>query len=69
MIYFIDNHRCDCGTLFEWKTFFLQSSEAAFGRWDDMQKNVINQNIIKKAYHITVRCPKCGKTYLIVHEK
>ena len=43
MKFFSGNYQCECGTQFEWKTLFLQSGEGVFGRWDDMQKNVIGK--------------------------
>ena len=65
---FSENYQCDCGTQFEWKTLFLQSGEGVFGRWDDMQKNVIRKSMENEVYHITIRCPKCGKTHFIIKE-
>ena len=65
---FNDTHQCECGIGFKWKTFFLQSDESWFGRWDEVKKNVINQTIINKQYHITVRCPGCGRKHFIVKE-
>ena len=35
---FSDSHQCECGIMFEWKTFFLQSDESWFGRWGKFQK-------------------------------
>ena len=63
-----ENYQCDCGTHFEWKTLFLQSGEAMFGRWDELNKNVIDKDIINKQYHITVRFPKCNRRHFIVKE-
>lgn len=65
---FSENHQCGCGMQFEWKTFFLQSGESWFGRWDEAKKNVIDQDIINKQYHITIRCPKCNRRFFIVKE-
>lgn len=65
---FSENYQCDCGTQFEWRTFFLQSGESWFGCLDEAKKNVIYQEIINKQYHITVRCPKCNRRYFLVKE-
>lgn len=65
---FSDSHQCECGIMFEWKTFFLQSGEGWFGSWDEVKKNVIDQDIINKQYHITVKCPKCNRKHFIVKE-
>lgn len=60
---------CDCGNQFEWKTFFLQPGETVFGRWEDLKKNVIRSNAINNKYHITIRCPKCNRSYFITKDK
>lgn len=65
---FDDTYQCDCGTRFKWKTLFLQSGECLFGPLNDMQKNVIRKNMENEVYHITIRCPKCGKTHFIIKE-
>ena len=38
---FEDTYQCDCGTQFNWKTFFLQPGEFVTFRLDDMMKNVL----------------------------
>lgn len=60
---------CDCGSQFEWKTFFLQPGEAVFGRLDDIKKNVIKKSMVNNKYHITIKCPECNKTHFITKEK
>lgn len=65
---FRDNHQCECGNIFEWKTLFLHSGEGWFGRWDEARQNVVDQNSINKQYHITIKCPKCNRKHFIVKE-
>lgn len=60
---------CNCNNQFEWKTFFIQSGEAVFGCWDDIQKNVVRKDITNNQYHITIRCPKCNRSYFITKDK
>ena len=61
--------KCPCGYAFDWKTFFLEKNEAAFFVVDEVQKNVIDKEKINGQYHITARCPKCGKKHFVVLEK
>lgn len=63
---FRDTHQCDCGTQFEWKTFFLEHGESVSFRIDDTMKNVIDKGVINQEYHITLRCPNCYRKHFVI---
>ena len=66
----IDTQPCDCGSCFEWKTFFLEKGEQYFNiPWDPTKSNVKHKQENEYGYHITIQCPECNRRYFINKEK
>ena len=61
-------HQCDCDAKIEWKTYILQSGESIFGKWDNIEKNIVNKTLNNNACHITIVCPNCHRQYCITKE-
>ena len=65
----IDTQQCDCGVIFEWKTFFLEKGEYLNIPWDQAKSNVKQKHEDEYGYHITIQCPECNRRYFINKEK
>ena len=60
-----DKYKCCCTNEFEWKTYLLDSGEGVFGKWDKLQSNVVNTNIVNGKFIGEIQCPKCNKRYFV----
>lgn len=61
-------HQCDCDAKIEWKTYILQSGECIFGKWENIEKNIVNKSITNNMCHITIVCPNCNRKHFITKE-
>lgn len=68
MILISDIYQCDCATKFEWKTYILQSGECIFGKWQDVEKNIVSKTVSNNMCHITIVCPNCNKKHYLTKE-
>ena len=63
-----DKYNCSCGNEFKWKTYLLEAGENIFGKWDNLQSNVVSRNIVNGKFNGEIQCPKCNKRYFVENE-